>query len=326
MSKEVKDRVNQYLFSEDDTTSEQEEHTTEESPTDNAAADSEQPSQAPASYAQLEQQYKAMAGRVKPLQHELAQVKRENRQLQRSLADKDKYISQLEEELDGLTDVRIEKNVIQRREKIMEKYPHMDMENVEAMAYMMEEENFNRQKQVRKQPQQTEQSNEAQEDLNDRKRELLNDSTRRIGSLQALLNSPEFNLWAAENPLMEKTVSAFVNTTNSQEVEQLADTIDHLIDTFYLKQSAKSSSAKEPPENETEKAEPQTSTPVRNRSMSDFLDRKQKPMTVTARKYEERKRYLRGIIRSGNQKQRDEAIQELDALHEAYLKAQHNQQ
>lgn len=295
----------------------------EDNTQDNAQDETQDQPQAPAVPAQTAQQnsfgndevarlmheLKSAQGRLKPMQQRLEAASQTISNQEAALAEKQRRIDELEAELESLSEIRVQKRVQERRERIMERSPSMDIDSAEALAYALEEERLaeskaNSQKQQPRGTEANTQQGYGQADAVKIKiNQLLNDPRRNVGSLPTLVKDPEFVTWAeTKNQNVPALITRFTNATSEADVDALANELDAELEKYFTN---------------ADEAVSGVSTPVTRTGVVDHMTRK-RTTTMSRQEYERKRKELMRDVRSSNYRVREEAQRKLDELHKAF--------
>lgn len=259
--------------------------------------------------ARLTHELKSAQGRLKPMQQRLEAASQTISNQEAMLAEKQRRIDELEAEMESLHEIRVEKRVQERRDRILERSPSLDIDSAEAMAYALEAERLAENKVNNTKPQRKESDAPTQQGYGQtdtvkiKINQLLNDPRRNVGSLPTLVKDPEFVAWAeTKNPKVTTLVASFTNATSEADVEALANELDVELEKYFTN---------------TDEDVSGVSTPVARTGVADHMTRK-RTSTMTRQEYErKRKEYMRGV-RSNDYRVREESQRKLDELHKAF--------
>lgn len=259
--------------------------------------------------ARLTHELKSAQGRLKPMQQRLEVAHQTISNQENMLAEKQRRIDELEAEMESLQEIRVQKRVQERRDRILERSPSIDIDSAEAMAYELEAERLaeskaNSQKQQPRGTEANTQQGYGQADAVKIKiNKLLNDPRRNVGSLPTLVHDPDFVTWAeTKNPKVTTLVARFTSATSEADVEFLANELDVELEKYFTN---------------TDEAVSGVSTPVTRTGVADHMTRK-RTTTMSRQEYERKRKELMRDVRSSNYSVREEAQRKLNELHKAY--------
>lgn len=262
--------------------------------------------------AKLKHELKSAQGRLKPTQQRLEAATSTISNQEAMLADKQRRIDELEAELDSLQDLRLQKRIEERREKILERSPGIDIDHAEAMAYALEEERQQNPARKSTPKPSAEDGNPDPQGVghNDNVKikvgKLLNDPRRNVGSLTTLIKDPDFVTWAeTKRPNVPNLITRLTTAASETDVDMLADALDAELEHYFTN---------------TDEAEPVgvVSPPVAKASVADHMTRK-RPAPVSRADYKRKRQALMREVRSSSPSVRDKAAAELQKLHNAFL-------